>query len=273
MAEGLIILGVDKDDVTDSTQPHMVSHFNEEHPKDPVDGIELYREGHEHSRFEEFSTFFNQDDQHRRLFLHCINVRPRRDARLVLPRLAKDPAVGGVYHVTGRYHFALGVTLKHTYRNFGAETFDYIETTQYLSSDDYDPSSHHSDQVLQGMRNPGKLTKLDIYDLRGVTHVVEDLPPQVRDAAESGRKVFMMDQPWNQDVQIPGVERVHSWYEASFKILGRMAIQLESIDPEKPPVSLSKDEMQQYYSSLKSGLPQLDPDVSVELAHELETDS
>ena len=73
-------------------------------------------------------------------------------------------------------------------------------------------SMHFTDQ-FHG-ENTQKVTKADVCEQLGIEFFVEDALHHAQDIAESGRKVYLLDTPWNQDENLhPNIKRVFSWDE------------------------------------------------------------
>lgn len=59
-----------------------------------------------------------------------------------------------------------------------------------------------------------KLTKVDVCNDLGIEVFVEDALHHATPLAESGRKVFLLNNPWNQQPELhPNITRVNSWDE------------------------------------------------------------
>jgi uncharacterized HAD superfamily protein len=58
-----------------------------------------------------------------------------------------------------------------------------------------------------------KRTKLEICEELGVDVMIEDSMSHATEIAKSGRKVFLIDTPWNQGTLPENVTRVFSWSE------------------------------------------------------------
>lgn len=68
-------------------------------------------------------------------------------------------------------------------------------------------------------QNKTQLTKVEVCSDINATYMIEDHLHHAIPVAESGVKVFLIDQPWNQMETLPlGIERVTSWSDIEKKL-------------------------------------------------------
>jgi len=61
--------------------------------------------------------------------------------------------------------------------------------------------------------NGSKRTKLEICEEIGASIYIEDFIPNAIEVADSGKQVFLLDNPWNQSEIPRNIQRVYSWNE------------------------------------------------------------
>lgn len=65
-------------------------------------------------------------------------------------------------------------------------------------------------------------TKSEICKSIGAELLIEDNLVNAIDCAKGGIKVFLMDAPWNQIMELPGsIERVYNWKDITDKLVGK----------------------------------------------------
>ncbi len=75
---------------------------------------------------------------------------------------------------------------------------------------------HFTNQFIS--KGTEKITKVEVCDQEGIEIFIDDFPHNAIEIAESGRKVFLLDCPWNQ-IELPfNIVRVYSWKEIVEKI-------------------------------------------------------
>ncbi|MEI6528620.1 MAG: HAD hydrolase-like protein [bacterium] len=127
------------------------------------------------------------------------NIKPipgAREALQTLKGLDHD-----LYIVTSRQNDVIGPTKDWVQKNF-PNIFSDIFFTNHFSRDGSVPK-----------------TKADICNSLGIQMLVEDSLTYSKECIYPGRKIFLIDRPWNQDKNLPSeIQRVYSWKEIIKKI-------------------------------------------------------
>lgn len=110
------------------------------------------------------------------------------------------------------------------------ELFVITSRPEYIAQQTERWLEHHfhnrfSDIIFANELNNGqysfKRTKSEVCAYLGVEFMIEDDESNARDCAFRGVKVFLIDQPWNQDEKLhSGIKRVYDWNEIFANIRG-----------------------------------------------------
>jgi uncharacterized HAD superfamily protein len=128
---------------------------------------------------------------------HFKNIRPVQDAQESLQKLKKG---NEIFIVTSRQNEIMHETEVWLDKHF-PDTFSGIHFANHFS------------------KSGIKRTKKEICDELGIEVLIEDSPDYAIECIKPGRKIFLLNYPWNKERKVPNeIQRVDSWKEILEKI-------------------------------------------------------